>query len=110
MCKKCSSGHRSLQRYKDHRLKKAEEVSKQLVMAGHKQYCKEHDEELKYFCQQCQESICTDCRISDTHSEHSHKLIKDMLKLKKIEVDTLIKKGQVASQSINDFLDVGQQV
>ena len=110
MCTKCSSSHKSLQRYQDHKVKRSTEVSKQLVMTGHKKYCKEHDEELKYFCQQCQESICTDCRISDTHRDHTHRLIKDTLKEKKEEVDTLIKKGRVGSDSIKDFLEVSQQV
>ena len=73
-------------------------------------FCKEHDEQLKYYCETCDELVCIYCTVK-THNGHRHDSVKLMaakhrIELKKITdpVEGMIKSLSEARDSIEKIM------
>ncbi|XP_062621745.1 E3 ubiquitin-protein ligase TRIM56-like [Saccostrea cucullata] len=95
LCKKCSkSRHTFTRQTKDHKVVslqdiKAGKYNKELRSAQ-KTPCLQHsDEKLRYFCIQCNLSVCRDCIIFN-HRNHDFKLISDARKEKEEQITKVI--------------------
>ena len=55
--------------------------------------CKQHDNELQYYCETCEEMICCYCAVKN-HSGHNHDTIKKIVNTRKLndgnDIDTMI--------------------
>ena len=80
ICTDCMKLHKRLKVFAGHQVVTLEE----LKMGGAKQIplkeappmlCKDHDEQLKIFCFDCNRLICRDCIIYD-HADHKHEFVK----------------------------------
>ena len=80
ICNDCMRSHRKMKVFAGHQVVTLEE----LKMGGAKQIplkeappmqCKDHDEQLKIFCFDCNCLICRDCIIYD-HADHKHEFVK----------------------------------
>ncbi|XP_065889799.1 E3 ubiquitin-protein ligase TRIM45-like [Dysidea avara] len=116
LCHVCNECHKRSNKYRDHAIvplvdlrSKKEDISVQLkpkVML-----CKEHDNELKYYCETCEELVCLYCTVKE-HNGHNHDTVKKMAKKQRNElkditgpVEGIIKDLSEAHDKITDMGD-----
>ena len=93
-CAECVTGHNIMRNNKDHRVlalkdfqdKDYEDVMKRPALCPKEDHNKE---ELKFFCTNCETSVCQTCVTVD-HGGHSIKLIKEEAERQKIQMKSLI--------------------
>ena len=93
-CEECVIGHNIIRSNKDHRVlalkdfkdKDYEDVMKRPAFCPKEDHSKE---ELKYFCKNCEASVCQMC-VTVEHGGHSIKSIKEEAERQKIEMKSLI--------------------
>ncbi|XP_062904021.1 zinc-binding protein A33-like isoform X2 [Mobula hypostoma] len=64
---------------------RARELKENLNEEGNKLHCKEHDDELKLFCETDQKLICLICRDALEHREHHFRPIKEAVEIQKVK-------------------------
>ena len=75
LCQACNENHKRNKRYRVHavvsftELKSNKDVSIQAKVKI--PLCKQHDEQLKYYCETCNELVCMYCTVKE-HSNHHH--------------------------------------
>ena len=93
-CEECVTGHNIIRSNKDHRvlaLKDFQDKDYEDVMKR-PTFCPKEDhnkEELKFFCTNCETSVCQTCVTVD-HGGHNMKLIKEEAERQKIQTKSLI--------------------
>ena len=110
LCHACNDHHKRNKRYRGHavvpltELKSNKEAPVQAKLKI--PLCKEHDEQLKYYCETCDELVCLYCTVKK-HNGHHHDTVKQMAtkyhnELKKITdpVEGMIKNLSEAHENI----------
>ena len=94
MCSECEKYHKRSQRYSRHQVVNIKDASKERLDSSANRYCQQHDELLKYYCENCKINVCNDCQLSKSHQGHKislssevQKSVKDSLALKITEAE-----------------------
>ena len=101
LCHVCNASHKRDKRSRDHKIVPLTELRANkgatLEVKAKIPSCKEHEYELKHYCETCEELVCLYCTMKG-HSDHSHDTVKNMAgkhrnKLKEITapVDEMIR-------------------
>ena len=93
-CDQCVAAHNILRRNREHRVlaikefqdKDYEDVLKRPVFCARQDH---QEEELKYYCKECETTICQTCFALD-HGGHALKLIKAEAETQKLEIKSVI--------------------
>ena len=120
-CDQCVAAHNILRRNREHRVlaikdfqdKDYEDVLKRPVFCSRQDH---QEEELKYYCKECETALCQTCVTLD-HGGHVLKLIKEEAESKKLEVKSVIErqrhnleaKKNVLTQLDEDYAKMIQQ-
>ena len=110
-CENCLIGHNLMRGYKTHRILAVKEfqdmdyegVLKRPVFCprqGHQ------NEELKYFCQECETAVCQQCVTVD-HEGHRKKIIEEEAQSQKLEIKTMI---QIQKRNLQSKIDIVTQL
>ena len=114
LCHACNDHHKRNKRYRGHAVVPLTELKSNKdapIQAKLKiPLCKEHDEQLKYFCETCDELVCMYCTVKK-HNGHHHDSVKQMAtkhrnELKKITdpVEGMIKNLSEAHDNIEEMM------
>ena len=120
-CDQCVAAHNILRRNREHRVlalkdfqdKDLEDVLKRPVFCSRQDH---QEEELKYYCKECETALCQTCVTLD-HGGHALKLIKEEAQSKKLEIKSviesqrhyLVEKKNVLTQLDEDYAKMIQQ-
>ena len=93
-CDQCVAAHNILRRNREHRVlaikdfqdKDYEDVLKRPVFCSRQDH---QEEELKYYCKECETTLCQTCFALD-HGGHALKLIKEEAETQKLEIKSVI--------------------
>ena len=93
-CDQCAAAHNILRRNREHRVlaikefqdKDLEDVLKRPVFCSRQDH---QEEELKYYCKECETTLCQTCFALD-HGGHALKLIKEEAETQKLEIKSVI--------------------
>ena len=93
-CDQCVAAHNILRRNREHRVlaikefqdKDYEDVLKRPVFCSRQDH---QEEELKYYCKECDTTLCQTCFALD-HGGHALKLIKEEAETQKLEIKSVI--------------------
>ena len=93
-CDQCVAAHNILRRHREHRVlaikdfqdKDLEDVLKRPVFCSRQDH---QEEELKYYCKECDTTLCQTCFALD-HGGHALKLIKEEAETQKLEIKSVI--------------------
>ena len=93
-CDQCVAAHNILRRNREHRVlaikdfqdKDYEDVLKRPVFCPRQDH---QEEELKYYCKECETALCQTCFALD-HGGHALKLIKEEAETQKLEIKSVI--------------------
>ena len=81
LCDTCNNYHKRNKKYRDHGIVPLTELksSKDAPIQAKVKIplCKEHDEQLKYYCETCDELVCVYCTVKK-HNTHDHDSVKQM--------------------------------
>ena len=78
LCGACNDHHKRNKRYRVHAVVLFTELKSAPIQTKVKiPLCKEHDEQLKYYCETCDELVCMYCTVKK-HSDHNHDSVKQM--------------------------------
>ena len=80
ICEECVKSHQKLKVYMGHKVTSLEELKKGeskeiLIKKPPPPTCKDHDEQMKIYCFNCNRLICRDCTMID-HKEHKYDFVK----------------------------------
>ena len=80
ICEECVKSHQKLKVYAGHKVTSLEELKKGeskeiLIKKPPPPTCKDHDEQMKIYCFDCNRLICRDCTMID-HKEHKYDFVK----------------------------------
>ena len=80
ICEECVKSHQKLKVYMGHKVTSLEELKKGeseeiLIKKPPPPTCKDHDEQMKIYCFDCNRLICRDCTMID-HKEHKYDFVK----------------------------------
>ena len=114
LCHACNDHHKRNKRYRGHGVVPLTELKSNKdapIQAKLKiPLCKEHDEQLKYYCETCDELVCMYCTVKK-HNGHHHDSVKQMVtkhrnELKKITdpVKEMIKNLSEAHDNIEKMM------
>ena len=110
-CQICNELHKRSKRFRGHGIVPLAELrsNKSIPLEAKTKVplCKEHDEQLKYFCETCEQLVCMYCTVKD-HNGHNHDTVKKMatkhrndLKEVTAPVDGMIRDLSEAHDNIN---------
>ena len=81
LCQFCYETHKRNKRFRGHGIVPLTELrsSKSIPLEAKIQVplCKEHDEQLKYYCETCEQLVCMYCTVKE-HNGHNHDTVKKM--------------------------------
>ena len=81
LCHACNDHHKRNKRYRDHAVVPLTELKSNKdapIQAKIKiPLCEEHDEQLKYYCETCEELVCMYCTVTK-HNGHNHDSVKQI--------------------------------
>ena len=80
ICEECVKIHQKIKTFAGHKVTSLEELKKGeskeiLIKKPPPPTCKDHDEQMKVYCFDCNRLICRDCTMID-HKEHKHDFVK----------------------------------
>ena len=80
ICEECVKGHQKMKVFAGHKVTSLEELKKGeskeiLIKKPPPPICKDHDEQKKIYCFDCNRLICRDCTMID-HKEHNYDFVK----------------------------------
>ena len=102
-CDQCVAAHNILRRNREHRVlaikefqdKDYEDVLKRPVFCSRQDH---QEEELKYYCKECDTTLCQTCFALD-HGGHPLKLIKEEAETQKLEIKSVIERNREKLQA-----------
>ena len=111
LCQFCYETHKRNKRFQGHGIVPLAELrsSKTIPLEAKTKVplCKEHDEQLKYFCETCEQLVCMYCTVKE-HNGHNHDTVNNMAtkhrnELKEVTapVDEMIRDLSEAHDNIN---------
>ena len=76
LCQFCYESHKRSKRFRSHKLIL---LNKEVAQLGtwNNAKCKDHDEQLKYYCETCEQLVCMYCTVKE-HNGHNHDTVKKM--------------------------------
>ena len=112
-CQICNEPHKRSKRFRGHGIVPLAELrsSKSIPLEAKTKVplCKEHDEQLKYFCETCEQLVCMYCTVKE-HNGHNHDTVKKMAtkhrnELKEVTapVDEMIRDLSEAHDNIDEM-------
>ena len=96
LCEDCAGAHKKMKTLSGHQVKeignfKASDARDYVRRAN---ACKQHNDEVRFFCEQCKTCICRDCAILD-HEDHKKMSLERGLEKKKSEIQFKLREVQV---------------
>ena len=88
LCENCYNVHKRIRQTKEHKILTISELlaSKTGDDLHRPAFCRiHHSEQLKYYCETCNEAVCRDCVLME-HRQHKYDYIKDSKKIQKQKV------------------------
>ena len=120
-CQECVTGHNIMRRNKDHRVlalkdfqdKDYEDVLKRPVFCAKQGHT---EEELKFFCKDCETAVCQTC-VTLGHKSHTMKLMQEEAETQKIQMKSIVEtqrnnlkaKENIIRQLDEDYAKLTQQ-
>lgn len=111
LCGHCHEYHKHSKEYQCHKmsqLKELREEKKDIIVRSKTKpmLCQEHDVELNFYCDTCEQLVCHYCTMTD-HNGHEHNTVNRMASKHKVELDRII---EPVEQMINGVFQVRQKV
>ena len=77
LCEKCASAHSKSKLFKGHHVKEIGKFESSDVQdyARKSSVCKKHNDELRFYCENCNVCICRDCAILEHRDDKSHNIV-----------------------------------
>ena len=115
LCQFCYETHKRSKRFRSHKLISLNKAVTQLSTWNNAK-CIEHDEQLKYYCETCEQLLCMYCTVKE-HNGHNHDTVKKMAtkhrnELKEVTtpVDEMIRDLSEAHDNIDKIRQQGNEV
>ena len=105
LCSACNASHIRQIEFRDHSARLLTELKceKPMIQAKVKiPLCKEHDEQLKYYCETCDELVCMYCTMKK-HNSHNHDTVKKMARKHRSEVEAVTSPLEVMIEDLYDL-------
>ena len=106
LCSLCTNFHQRSKQYKSHSIFELDQVPRTALYQGKIKTCRLHNEVLKYFCEDCNQSICHDCAISNLHKTHCYNDLEEVTQQNKKDLGSLItkinRKAKLMSRAIHE--------
>jgi len=95
LCEDCAGAHRKMKALSGHQVKEIGKFkpSDARDYARRANVCKKHNDEVRYYCEQCVICICRDCAILD-HRDHNIVSLDDRFQKKKSEIESKMQEVQ----------------
>ena len=105
LCEFCTSYHQRSARFKGHMVQSVEMVSNEELFEKQPIKCTTHNEEMKYFCEDCQESICGECVLSKCHKSHVFGSLDKAMKKEVTALKKSLKSSENVTKVYNEYLE-----
>lgn len=105
LCEFCTSYHQRSARFKGHVVQSVEVVSNEELFDKQTIKCTTHDEEMKYFCEDCQESICVECVLTKRHKSHVFGSLDKVMKKEVTALKKSLKSSENVTKKYNEYLE-----
>jgi len=105
LCEFCTSYHQRSARFKGHVVRSVEVVSNEELFDKQPIKCTTHNEEMKYFCEDCQESICGECVLSKRHKSHVFGSLDEVMKKEVTALKKSLKSSENVTKVYNEYLE-----
>ena len=91
LCEVCAGAHKKMKALSGHQVKEIGKFkpSDARDYARRANTCKQHNDEVRFFCEHCKTCICRDCAILD-HEDHKKMSLEKELEKKKSEIEVKI--------------------
>jgi len=95
LCEECAGAHRKMKTLSGHQVKEIGKFrpSDARDYARRANVCKKHNDEVRFYCEQCVVCICRDCAILD-HRDHNIISLDNGMQKKKSEIEKKMKQVQ----------------
>ena len=95
LCSRCTDNHKYSRDYTDHKMMSLNEVQakKEIVTLKPKAkfaLCQEHEIELNFYCETCEQLVCHYCIMKD-HLQHKHDTVKKVANKYRQQMDDMMK-------------------
>ena len=95
LCSHCHESHKYSREYQGHSMSQLKELRKEkkdinVRPKAKPLLCQEHDMELNFYCDTCEQLVCHYCTTTD-HFGHEHNTVKKMANKNRAELDDIIK-------------------
>ena len=96
LCEDCAVAHRKMKALSGHQVKEIGKFkpSDARDYARRANVCKKHNDEVRFYCEQCVICICRDCAILD-HRDHNIVSLDNGLQKKKLEIESKMQEVQL---------------
>ena len=94
LCKDCAEGHKKWKVLRSHHVTEIGKFKPSDAQARRSSVCKKHNDEVRFYCEQCVICICRDCAILD-HRDHNIVSLVEELEKKKSEIEDKMRAVQV---------------
>ena len=98
LCEDCGEAHKKWKTFRGHHIKEIGKFNSSDVQdyARKTNVCKKHEDELRYYCDNCKICICRDCAILE-HHDHNKISFEQGLEKKKSDITIKMEEVQVVS-------------
>ncbi|XP_065891724.1 E3 ubiquitin-protein ligase TRIM71-like [Dysidea avara] len=94
LCDYCYGYHKNSKEYQNHNVTSLDELqSEGISLKASVAMCQEHDIELNFYCETCEQLVCHYC-ITKTHHDHNHDTVKKMAEKHRKELDKVMEPVQ----------------
>ncbi|XP_065892047.1 tripartite motif-containing protein 2-like [Dysidea avara] len=94
LCDYCYGYHKNSKEYQNHNVTSLDELqSEGISLKASVAMCQEHDIELNFYCETCEQLVCHYC-ITKTHHDHDHDAVKKMAEKHRKELDKVMEPVQ----------------
>ena len=106
ICDHCRESHRRMKAFSDHTVVSIEQLRRNAkenlpIVQAEPMKCKEHQEQLKIFCFQCNQLICRDCTILE-HKDHHFQFVSKCVSHIKQDLQEKLNPLQNAQSRVQD--------
>ena len=103
LCEDCAGAHKKMKALSGHQVKEIGKFkpSDARDYARRAKTCKQHNDEVRFFCEQCKTCICRDCAILD-HEDHKKMSLERGLERKKSEIEVKIREVQINASRLKN--------
>ena len=109
LCDYCVGYHKRSTKYKDHVIQSVEAVSNEDLFEKQIIRCSDHSQEVKYFCQDCQTSICVDCVVAESHKGHVFQSLGQVIVNELTSVRKSLDDSNCVVKKYDEILEMGEK-